>query len=666
TPDRDGCGVILNMVPTVDIEENGDFGDQSKEVVTSYPISLSPFLEHNDQVRLQMVSNNLKQSILLKESENPLIRSGVEDAYLEESTFMYKAKDNGKVEYLDSKFMIVSYENGETDIIRISFRNLYLNSIDYLVPDFREGDEFKRGDIMCHSIMTKNGELALGQNLHTGIAIWKGYNYEDGIVIRESATKKFVSMHSVDLTYAIEPGQVLLSLLDDKYSPFPKIGQDLKKGDVYAKIKTLDGEDGFESINIEPFEFAAPCNCRITDIEIYPNSWNKKVDEFNKAVHTLTTKQTDNFVSLQQRLSSFMPQDDVEKFITLHGLSRLDCSSRKGKYTYKGQKIGGIIIKIQAVYEEQIGIGDKMANRHGNKGVIAKVVPDDIMPTTADGRKLDIIINPLGIISRMNVGQLYELHTNEAMYRLKAKLRALKTDKKKLAVLKGFLDIVDKSSTKWVTDKIMDVYEKALKDDPESAEDKLYLIQPPFESIKAGSLFEAMEYAGATFKSKVTDNSNNLELENPIATGYVHFLKLVHRSSDKMSARSIGPYSKKTLQPLGGKSKQGGHRLGEMETWALQAHGAQNLLEDFLTVQSDSSGLKNQFLAEVLHNPDLNVTKTDPRPQSLKLLDSYLMVMGLGIDNKGNIIEAVEAEELEDSLPDIVLGGDSEEEVADE
>ncbi|MCK5016511.1 MAG: hypothetical protein KAS32_05495, partial [Candidatus Peribacteraceae bacterium] len=382
-----------------------------------------------------------------------------------------------------------------------------------------------------------------------------------------------------------------------------------------------------------------------TDIEIYPNSWNKKVDEFNKSINSLITRQTDNFISLHQKLSAFMSQEEAEKFITLNGLSRLDCSSRKGKYAHKGQKIGGVIIKIQAVYEEQIGIGDKMANRHGNKGVIAKVVPDDVMPTTEDGRRLDIIINPLGIISRMNVGQLYELHTNEAMYRLKQKLRTLKTDKKKLAVLKGFLDIVDKSSTKWVTDKIMDVYEKALKENSETAEDKLYLIQPPFESIKAESLFEAMEYAGANFKSKVTDNSNNIELENPIATGYIHFLKLVHRSSDKMSARSIGPYSKKTLQPLGGKSKQGGHRLGEMETWALQAHGAQNLLEDFLTVQSDSSGLKNQFLAEVLHNPDLNITKTDSRPQSLKLLDAYLMVMGLGIEgNTDNIIDIAEDE----------------------
>lgn len=651
TPDREGCGVVLNMIPTVDIDKDGVFGEPNFEVITSYPIANVPFLEHDDQIRLQMSSNQMKQSLFVKDSEKPLIKSGIEDNYLDKSTFLLKAEEDGKVTHIDPNIMIVTYNNKTSKVSKLSYRSLYLGSVDYIIPKVREGEEFKKGDTLNSSMMVKDDELAIGHNLLTGIAIWKGFNYEDAIVISESVSNtKFTSLHSVDMFFSIEPGQVLLSLIDEKYSPLPSIGDSLKKGDVYAKIKILDGEEGFESINIEALEMIAPIDCKIVDIEIYPNSWNHQVKEFDDFIKEMSVRQTDKYINMYSKLSRYMSKEEIEKFVTMNGLSKLDCANRTGKYTTKGKKFGGVLIKIQAVYEETIGIGDKIANRHGNKGVISKIIPDELMPVLPDGRRLDIVLNPLGIISRMNDGQLYELHLNEAMYHLKKYLKTIQKREDigdfpgtvptyKIIHLERFLDIIDKTQDKWVSKKILDDYKEGLErvesgELPKGgAEDLLYLIQPPFQSIGPEELFEAMDYAGASLKYEVFDPSNKMKINNLLACGYIYFLKLVHRSSDKMSARSIGPYSKKTLQPLGGKSRLGGHRLGEMESWSLIAHGAEDLLTDFLTLQSDSPGLKNKFLASVLQNPDLADSNTsDDKPQSLRLFEAYLRVLGLELE----------------------------------
>ena len=346
TPDREGCGVILNMVPTVKLDELGNFEDPSGEVITSYTISNVPFLEHDDQTRLQMSSNQTKQTILIKESEKPSIRSGVEDCYLEHSTFLYKAKQDGVVTHIDSKYMIVTYKDKTSEIFKISYRSLYLNAIDKLISKLDEGDVFKKGDILCESSMLKDGELSFGRNLLTGVIIWKGFNYEDGLVISESVSKqKFTSLHSVEITFTIESGQVLLSLEDDEYIPIPELGTSLKKGDVCAKIKTLDGEDGFESVNIEPFEVIAPLDCTITDIEIYPNSWNKKIKEFNDFIGTMSVKQADKFVILYEKLLRYMTKEEADKFVIMNGLSRLDCIKRSGKYKLYTKNRSGLVIK---------------------------------------------------------------------------------------------------------------------------------------------------------------------------------------------------------------------------------------------------------------------------------------------------------------------------------
>jgi len=634
TPDREGCGVILNMIPTIDIGENGIFGTPDQEVITSYPISLVPFLKNDDQIRLQMASNQLKQSIILKDSEKPFIRSGLESMNIEHTTFTHIAKNDGAIVHANNKFVIAMYVDKTSEVININYRNMYQNTVDYIKCYYKVGEEFKKGDILCESITLDNGELKLGHNLLTGIAIWKGWNYEDGIVISESTRKKFTSLHSIDLTFSIEPGQVLLSLIDEEYMPLFSVGDKLKKGQIYARVKTIDDEDGFESINIEPFEPTAPVDCTITDIEIYPNSWNKQIKEFHDFIERMMITQTDNYIQLYSRLERFMDnKDDVNAFVTKNGLSRLDCVNQKGKYAHKGKRFGGILVKMQAVYEQQIGEGDKVANRHGNKGIISRIIPDNKMPKLPDGRNLDIIINPLGIISRMNIGQLYELHMSECLHQLKLKLKEIDGLDDKLELLDQVLDIIDKTDDEWIKNKIRSEFIENYNNNNDP-EENLYFIQPPFQSISIYDLFNLMFIVDSEFRYEIFDPETGMNIKRFIVSGYIFFTKLIHRSSEKMAARSIGPYSKKTLQPLGGKSRSGGHRFGEMETWALLAHGGTNFLRDLLTVQSDSPGLKNKLLTkDILNNPSLSDDSFDDRPQSMKLLEAYLDILGLKIKN---------------------------------
>ena len=647
TPDREGCGVILNLIPTVKIDEAGRFLEASENVVTSYPISLTPFLKNDDQTRLQMASNQSKQAILVQ-GEQPWVRSGTEECYLDHGTFFHVAKDDGSVIHSDSSFMIVKYDNlkeKNIDIFKIKYRDLYLSTLDYIEPKFKETDKFKKGDVLCESKFIKNGEIALGKNLLTGICIWKGFNYEDGIVISQKvADEKFTSVHSVDLSFSVDPSQVLLSLDETEYKPFPEIGTKLKKGDTYAKIKTIEDDEGLglESINLEPIELKAPLDCTITKIEFYPNEWNKVIPEYYNQLELEMKKQTNAFLTMQSKLKGHMNKEEVDAFITVHGLSRLDCTSRKGKYSINQKRINGIMIKLEAVYDEQISIGDKVANRHGNKGVIAQIIPNDQMPSLEDGRKLEIIINPLGIISRMNCGQLMELTLNETLHSLRKILSDIYKEDNKLdnvlLKLTEYLDIFDKTVDKHNKEFILKKFKMRSKKSVQKAIDELCLYCTPFEDLTPIELDELVKLTKSEYKHKVFDPASQTYLKNKIECGYLYFLKLVHRSSDKLSSRSIGPYSRKTLQPLGGKKRMGGHKLGEMEVWALLSHNATNFLHDFLTVHSDSPGMKNELLAKILENPSLvESDKSDRVPQSLRLLSAYLAVLGIQIRDENPI-----------------------------
>lgn len=663
TPDRDGCGVVNNLVPVVKLNDDltFNFDETNTDLVTSYPISLVPFLENDDATRLQMASNQMKQTIWVRDSQKPIVRSGLEDAYLDRTTFYHKAKAGGVVVYKDEEYMLVVYDTldpAEVELFNINYRSLNMNVMDYTHTKYNEGDRFKEGDVLCNSDFIKDNEIALGQNLLTAVMIWKGFNYEDGIVISDKVVNKMKSVHHVDLSYHIESGQALLSLEDGKYKPFPEIGQKIKKGQAYAKIKNLDYESAVENVNEDAIEQTADEHCEVIRIKIYPNAWNKQVREFHNDIMFFINNQLTRYNLIVNSLTPYMDDDEIAKFTKRNNISNLNCNDKNiGKYTKKSQKIGGVLVQVDGIYEQAIGVGDKVANRHGNKGVIAKIVPEEEMPVLEDGRRPEIIINPLGIISRMNVGQLFELHMSEAVHQLKQRLKenfnvtGSSESKKEFDAacefVKKFYMIIDKSPKHTNTKRVLKEFAKVYKrtGDFELATETLYVIAPPFQSPTPEELDEAMKFVGAEYKMSLYDPETDLHIREKVACGYMYFEKLIHRASDKMAARSIGPYSRKTSQPMSGKANLGGHRLGEMEVWALLAHDAKVFLKDLLTVHSDSIGKKHKVLAKILQNPALAESEeVDDRPQSLRVLEAYLNAIGLNMsfnddDNNGYLFD---------------------------
>lgn len=644
TPDRDGCGVILNMVPSVNIKKDGTFEEKISDIYCSYPISMVPFAQNDDQTRLQMASSQLKQSILLNNAEKPLIKTGSENRYAEYTSFKRVAKFSGRVIYKDESLLIVRYNrNSKIEVFQLGYRPMYLNSIDYLYTNLEFDDRFEKDDVITQSKFIQDDEITLGQNLLTAINIWEGYNYEDGIILNEKVKDKFTSKHYLDLSFTIDGGQILLSLKDDEYYPLPRVGEKIKKGSVYAKLKHMHDEN-FESINIEPNEFISPQDCEIVNIEIIPTSWNKQIAQFNNFIENHLSKQKNKINDIKNVLSNYITKSEMTDLFIQNNITRYDFIDKCNiKFSEKGEKINGVKVIIKAMYDSPIELGDKITNRHGGKGVISKFVPDEEMPTLPDGRKVEIILNPLGIISRLNVGQLYELHLTEALNNIKInlknkideKLSKPKNIKNIVYELKKYLDIVDNTRNRWGTLKILKDFRKDCKNlGISNAIDRIQFIQPVFQSISPDNLIKIMDITKSKYKMKLYNPKKDKYFINDIAVGYMYFNKLIHRSSDKLAARSIGSYSKSTLQPVSGKKRGGGLKLGEMELWALMAHGADDTIKDFLTTYSDSAKNKNKLLSDILKNPELEYTdNSTTKPNTLRLLESYFTILGMKIKN---------------------------------
>jgi len=312
----------------------------------------------------------------------------------------------------------------------------------------------------------------------------------------------------------------------------------------------------------------------------------------------------------------------------------LDKFSYTGKYKQKREKILGMHIEIFGIHFRKVKVGDKMANRHGNKGVISRIVPHDKMPQLEDGRHLDICINPLGIISRMNIGQLYELHLAMSVNDLKLNmLNMLKNGKKQEEIKKYLLDyikIIDKTENSWYSKQFEEKLPELIDED---FINELTIIQAPFESCTLDDVRKALKYTGSKFKYKLFDPLSKEYLMNEIAVGYLYFFRMVHIADEKLAARGIGAYARRTLQPLGGRKNKGGQRCGEMETACLIAHDAPNNLFEFLTTKSDCIDLKNNYIRNFIEAGLFDQSlELDTVPESVKLLNSYLTV--IGVDHK--------------------------------
>jgi len=620
---------LQNMIPNVKLDENLRFEPEflQKQPI-SIPVSMVPFLEHDDQTRLQMSSSQMRQSILLKEFDHPMIRSGCEHLYTKHTQFVKIAKKDGEVVHIDTKYLIVTYTDGEVDIFNVAYRKIYVEHMDFMNVYVKPGDKFKAGDILAESNYCKDGGIRFGRNLLTGVMVYYGNNYEDGIVISDRLVNEDIltSVHFKDLSFTIPPHKVLLSLTKEGYQPLPNEFQTINAGSPYAIMKSLTIDDMYSVFN-EAIPLEAEKTFIIPEVNIYANTWNEDIPEFRDWVAETIEKQKEKELVLKKVLKDKLDKDQANKFIRENGL---DLFGFVGKYKEKKEKINGIKVEMYGVHFRKVKVGDKVANRHGNKGVISRIVPHEKMPKLDDGRHLDICINPLGIISRMNIGQLFELQLSMSLYDLKENMKQLLKDEVDQNEIKKYLlayiDIIDKTADKWYVTQFATQLPKTITED---FINELTLIQPPFESCKLEDIKKALEYTHTSFKERIYDPLAKTHLKNPVAVGYIYFLRMVHIAEEKLAARGIGAYAKRTLQPLGGRKNKGGQRCGEMETACIIGHDAPINLFEFLTTKSDCIERKNSYIRGFIDEKAQEAENLDSTPESVKLLNSYLTVIGI-------------------------------------
>ncbi len=657
--------------------EEVELMDVSPQQIASIAASLIPFLEHDDANRALMGSNMMRQAVPLLRTEAPIVGTGIEKQLVEDSRTQIAAEGDGVIEYVDATTIRIQYDRTEDEEF-VSFEPALK---EYRIPKFRKtnqsttidlrpicdkGQRVKKGDILTQGYSTENGELALGKNLLVAYMPWKGYNYEDAIVLNErvvrediltsvhveefilevretkrgmeeltadipnvseEATKDLDENGIVRIGAYIQPGDILIGKTTPKGESDPSPEEKLlraifgdKAGDV--KDASLKASPSLKGVVIDKKLFARAIKTRKSTIAdkaklpLIDEEFEDKVAELKGILVgkllTLTEKKPsqgvynllgEEIIASGQRFtkrdlesmdyasvqSDNWTEDEhtnelISKLIVnyLRKYKEYDAENKRKKFALTiGDELPSGIMQMAKVYvakKRKIGVGDKMAGRHGNKGIVSRVVRQEDMPFLADGTPVDIVLNPLGVPSRMNIGQIFETVLGHAGKELGVKFAT-----------------------------------------------------PIFDGATLDDLNEWTDKAGLPRygKTQLYDGGTGEPFDQCATVGVTYMLKLGHMVEDKMHARSIGPYSLITQQPLGGKAQFGGQRFGEMEVWALEAFGASHILQEILTIKSDDVvGRSKAYEAIVKGDP----MPTPGIPESLNVLLHELRGLGLSIN----------------------------------
>ncbi|MDE7087990.1 MAG: DNA-directed RNA polymerase subunit beta [Malacoplasma sp.] len=614
--------------------KNVDFIDISPKQVVSIAASSIPFLENDDANRALMGANMQRQATPLISPVAPIVGTGNEYKIAHDSgmAVVYEENKEGVVTYVDGSLIKIKHGSDEKTYELTKFNKSNQNTCNNQVPIVSLGDKVTKGSTIADGPAMSNGELALGQNVLVAFTTWSGYNYEDAIILskRLFIDDIFTSIHIVE--YSVE---CLKTKNGDE-----EITRDIPNVSETSK-KYLDDE-GIIMVGAEVKE---------GDILVGKISPKGQVE--------LTSEE-----KLLQAIFGDKSKNHKETSLKVpHGGEGTVAMVKRFKVEDDYELNADVIeqIKVYVVQKRKIQIGDKMAGRHGNKGIISKIVPVEDMPHLEDGTTIDIMLNPLGVPSRMNIGQILELHLGIAMRKLALiKLLELYFDKKKpedYSLLFGINEEVSKTLISNI-DKI--ISEKKIKDLKQAKKEftdfDLSLVlsrsgiprekliyktaTPVFEGVNRSDLKDVMAEAGIdpinnelgkgkNGKFKLIDGRTGEYFDGEISVGIMYMLKLDHMVDDKIHSRSVGPYSKITQQPLGGKSQNGGQRFGEMEVWALEAYGAAHNLRELLTIKSDDvKGRNNTYNAIIKGKP----IPESGLPESFKLLTKQLQGLGLQVN----------------------------------
>ncbi len=667
-----------------------DYVDVSPKQLVSVAASLIPFLENDDANRALMGSNMQRQAVPLIKGEAPLVGTGMERVTARDSGAVVLCKREGIVDQVDSERIIVRVESDHSGVLSrevgadiyqlIKFKRSNQNTCISQKPLVRVGDRVKKGQVLADGPCTERGELALGRNVLVAFLPWRGYNFEDAILVSEKLVKDdyYTSIHIEE--YEIEardtklgPEEVtrdipnisesFLRNLDE--SGVIRIGAVVKPGDILVGKVTPKGETtltpeekllraifGEKAGDVRDASLYCPPGIEgtIVDVKIFTRKGGEK-DERHKAIEAtqvfkleknladeiriLTDERLKRLTDLlggkvlqadlhdektNKRLLTKgveLTREIIEK-ISTRNLKRLKLNEkdplliekieeveemtsrqidvlrkiteeRKDKLK-KGDELPPGVIKLVKVYiamKRKLSIGDKMAGRHGNKGVIARIVPQEDMPYMPDGTPVEIVLNPLGVPSRMNVGQILETHLGWAAKELGNSLKRLLSKEVKAEALRRWFREVFTDTAVWKT--LAKLSDDELLEYAEGFREGIPFATPVFDGAREPEIRHLLEVAGLPHAGKINlfDGMSGDQFDQPVTVGYIYMLKLSHLVDDKIHARSIGPYSLITQQPLGGKAQFGGQRFGEMEVWALEAYGAAHILQELLTAKSD-------------------------------------------------------------------------------
>ena len=668
-----------------------DYIDVSPKQLVSVAASLVPFLEHDDANRALMGANMQRQSVPLLVAEAPLVGTGMEGVTARDSGAVILAKRNGIVDSVDSERIIVRVEGEHhptqlsrevgSDIYQlIKFKRSNQNTCINQKPVVREGERVVKGQVIADGPCTEQGELALGRNVLVAFMPWRGYNFEDAILISEKLVREdyYTSVHIEE--FEIEARDTKLgpeeitrdipnvsehALRDLDESGVIRIGAQIKHGDILVGKVTPKGETqltpeekllraifGEKAGDVRDASLTCPPGIEgtVVDVRIFSRKGQEK-DERAKQIEgeyvakleknlgdeirILTDerlKRLDGILGQKEVLAdlhdertnkrlitkgALLDRDTIER-ISTKNLKRIryndkdprvneqideieEMTSRqievlrkitneKVAKLQKGDELPPGVIKLVKVYvamKRKLSVGDKMAGRHGNKGVIARILPEEDMPYLPDGTPVEIVLNPLGVPSRMNVGQILETHLGWAAHALGKKIADLI---KLNSAADSVRELVKREFAGTATlRQLLELDDEMLLRVVAGMEKGIWFGTAVFDGAQESEIKALLATAGlpSSGKTALFDGMTGDQFEQPVTVGYIYMLKLSHLVDDKIHARSIGPYSLITQQPLGGKAQFGGQRFGEMEVWALEAYGAAYILQELLTAKSD-------------------------------------------------------------------------------
>ena len=566
-----------------------DLMDVSTKQIVSVATALIPFLENDDANRALMGANMQRQAVPLIATNSPIVATGMEYKIGMDSGALAVAREDGVVEKCTAKEIIIKDRDGKKHSYKLEkFERSNAGTCINQRPVVNKGDFVKKGDVLADGPSTQNGELALGQNPLIGFMTWEGYNYEDAILLSERLVQDdiYTSIHIEE--YEVEArdtkvgpeeitrdipnvGEDALKDLDER--GIIRIGAEVRSGDILVGRVTPKGET----------ELTA-------EERLLRAIFGEKVREVRDTSLRVPHGEAGIIV-------------DVKIFTRENG-DELDPGVNRMVRCYIAQK-------------RKISVGDKMAGRHGNKGVISRVLPVEDMPFLPNGRPLDIVLNPLGVPSRMNIGQVLEVHLGLAAKALGIKIE---TPVFNGATEQDIMDTLEMANdyVNWTWE---DFEAKWAPKVQQSVIDYLYENRDHREEWKGVPI----DHTG---KIRLRDGRTGEQFDNPVTVGYMHYLKLHHLVDDKMHARSTGPYATITQQPLGGKAQFGGQRFGEMEVWALEAYGAAYTLQEILTIKSDDVVGRVKTYESIVKGENI----PEPGiPESFKVLLKELQSLGLDI-----------------------------------